>query len=90
LQKVSINREQCLAELNESPELLAEPVQTILKTVGVTDPYDLLKKHTRGKKITRETLLALVNDLNIDDTVKQRIQTLEVSAYFGAAITNLR
>ncbi len=86
LQKVTINREQCLAELNESPELLAEPVQTILKTVGVTDPYDLLKKHTRGKKITREALIALVNDLDIDDTVKQRIQTLEVSAYIGAAI----
>ncbi|GAK58285.1 adenylosuccinate lyase [Candidatus Vecturithrix granuli] len=85
LQKVTINREKCLADLNESPELLAEPVQTILRTAGVEDPYMLLKEHTRGKKITREALTDLVNSLAIDDDLKQRMGKLEVSAYIGDA-----
>lgn len=85
LQKVTINREKCLADLNESPELLAEPIQTILKIAGIEDPYTLLKEHTRGKKITREALTDLVNNLDIDDDLKQRMGALEVSAYIGDA-----
>ena len=86
LQKVEINAEKCRADLNDSPELLAEPIQTILKTAGIEDPYTLLKEHTRGRKITREALTALIDNLDIDDALKQRMHALEVADYIGDAV----
>lgn len=86
LEKLQINPHNCLAELEQSPELLAEPIQTILKTVGVADPYDLLKKATRGQKVTQELLMNLVNGLDIPQAVKERIAALSPVSYVGDAL----
>lgn len=86
LQKVAINADRCRADLNNSPELLAEPIQTILKTAGIEDPYTLLKEHTRGRKITRDALRTLVDSLEIDASLKQRIHEMEVAEYIGDAV----
>lgn len=86
LDKLQLNEEKCIQELNDSPELLAEPIQTILKTVGVDDPYTLLKKASRGKKPTKESLVELVKGLDIDETVKERCYQLESIDYIGDAV----
>jgi adenylosuccinate lyase len=86
LNKLKINEENCRKELNDSPELLAEPIQTILKIVGIDDPYTLLKKVSRGQKPTREILMDLVKGLNIDQVTKDRIYTLESVDYIGDAV----
>ncbi len=86
LQKVKINQEKCQTDLEESPELLAEPVQTILKTIGIDDPYTLLKQFTRGKKITQDELQTFIENLNIEDALKDRLQALKVTSYTGAAV----
>ncbi len=86
LQKVRINREKCLADLEESPELLTEPVQTILKTAGIEDPYSLLKQLSRGKKISRDTLKVFVDGLDIEQALKERLHALEVTSYTGDAV----
>lgn len=86
LRKVKINQEKCLADLEESPELLAEPVQTILKTAGIDDPYTLLKQFIRGKRITRDELRVFVAGLDIDHSLKERLNTLEVTSYTGDAV----
>lgn len=86
LNKLQINESLCREELEDSPELLAEPIQTILKIVGVEDPYTLLKKASRGKKPTRESLTELVNSLDIDQAIKDRCNNLETIDYVGDAV----
>ena len=87
LEKLEFNAALCLEELDDSPELLAEPVQTILRTAGVDDPYELLKQATRGRRVSRDDLLALVDGLDIADDVKARCRSLKVREYIGLAAT---
>ncbi len=86
LKKIAINDEKCVEELDNSPELLAEPLQTILKTAGIEDPYTMLKKFTRGKKISRKDLFNFVDSFEgLDKELKERIDNLEVKTYIGYA-----
>ena len=84
-QKLVLNKERCLQELDDSPELLAEPIQTILRVEGFDDPYSLLKNFTRGKKIEDEDILNLIIGLDVSDDVKGRLRALEVKKYIGYA-----
>jgi adenylosuccinate lyase len=86
LQKVKINETKCRQELEDSPELLAEPIQTILKTAGIDDPYTLLKQVTRGKKITQSELLQFIDTLDVDKTLKNKLKALQVTSYIGDAV----
>jgi adenylosuccinate lyase len=86
LDKLQLHEENCRRELDESPELLAEPIQTILKIVGVDDPYTLLKKASRGQKPTKESLAELVDGLDIDQAIKDRCKALETHQYIGDAV----
>lgn len=86
LNKLQINENVCRQALEDSPELLAEPIQTILKIVGVDDPYTLLKKVSRGQKPTREMLMDLVKGLDIEESVKERIYQLQSVDYIGDAV----
>ncbi len=86
LNKLQINEDVCRRALEDSPELLTEPIQTILKIVGVDDPYTLLKKISRGQKPTREMLMELVKGLDIEQTTKERIYTLQSVDYIGDAV----
>ncbi len=85
LRRLEVNEERCHYELNQFPELLAEPIQTILRREGFSDPYGLLKHFTRGKHITPESLTRFIDDLQIDDAVKKELKSLDVSGYTGAA-----
>jgi adenylosuccinate lyase len=86
LNKLQLNEAKCIEELNDSPELLAEPIQTVLKTVGVDDPYTLLKKASRGKKPTKKSLVELVNSLDIPQKVKDYCNGMESVDYIGDAV----
>ncbi len=86
LQKVRINEAKCRQDLEESPELLSEPIQTILKTAGVEDPYTLLKQFTRGKAITQDELLQFIDELDVDKNIKDKLKGLQVISYIGDAL----
>jgi len=86
LKKLQINEGLCRKELQDSPELLAEPIQTMLKIEGIDDPYSLLKKASRGKTPTRETLMDLVDGLAISEAMKSRIHQLTPETYIGDAV----
>jgi len=86
LDKLQLNEKNCREELQNSPELLAEPIQTVLKTVGVDDPYTLLKKASRGQKPTKADLDQLVLSLNIPKEVQERCLAFRVEDYIGDAI----
>lgn len=86
LKKLQINEALCRKELQESPELLAEPIQTMLKIEGIDDPYSLLKKASRGKTPTKESLMELVDGLEISVGMKKRIHALTPETYIGDAV----
>ena len=86
LQKVRINEAKCRRDLEESPELLAEPLQTILRTANVEDPYTLLKQFTRGKTIVYDELLEFIEKLDIDKNLKNILKGLQLTSYIGDAV----
>ncbi|HWL61612.1 MAG TPA: adenylosuccinate lyase [Steroidobacteraceae bacterium] len=72
-------------DLDDAWEVLAEPVQTVLRAEGVPDGYELLKQHSRGRPLTRQSLAALIATLPIPDARKAALQALTPSAYVGLA-----
>jgi adenylosuccinate lyase len=74
-----------LKELDNYPELLAEPIQTILRREGFDDPYNLMKELTRGKKIGRQELEEFIDALDVRGEVKQELKKLRVRDYIGIA-----
>ncbi len=85
LDKIDLDPVACRRALEAHPELLGEPIQTILKVEGVPDPYELLRQHTQGRAVTREGLLAMVDGLDISEPARDRIRALTVPAYVGLA-----
>ena len=86
LNKLEINPVAITDELGRSWELLAEPIQTVMRRYGVPNPYEQLKELTRGKDgITRETLSAFIKGLEIPEAEKVRLLELTPIAYVGKA-----
>jgi adenylosuccinate lyase len=85
LDKIELDPAACTRTLEAHPQLLGEPIQTILKVEGVPDPYELLRQHTQGRDVTRASLLAMVDELDIGEQAKARIHGLTVPGYVGLA-----
>src|SRR5262245_1592372 len=86
LSKLEANVERLRADLDAAWEVLAEPIQTVMRRHGVEDPYEQLKALTRGKAgITRDTLHTFIRQLAIPDGEKQRLLELTPSGYIGLA-----
>ena len=85
LKKLDINSGYCRKELEAHPELLAEPIQTILRKEGIDNPYNLLKEITRGKRVSLKELQSFVETLDVSAEAKERLQTLTVPGYVGDA-----
>ena len=85
LRKLDVNAGYCAAELEAHPELLAEPIQTVLRKEGVDDPYNLLKRLTRGKRVTQDELTQFIDELPLTQDAKERLKELRVVDYIGIA-----
>jgi adenylosuccinate lyase len=86
LSKVELNKEALKKDLDENLELLAEPVQTVMRAFGEKDPYEKMKKLTRGHRITRQELDSFIDSLeNLPENEKQRLKKLTPETYTGAA-----
>jgi adenylosuccinate lyase len=90
LGKVHVDRERLLAELQSHPEVLAEAVQTILRREGYPEPYEALKKLSRGQEITLAALHAFVDGLEVPDAVKAELRALRPETYTGRAAALVR
>ena len=84
--KLEINRARLAEDLNNSWEVLAEPIQTIMRRYNVTEPYEKLKALTRGQTINREVLAAFVETLDIPEHAKQTMRDLTPANYIGNAV----
>jgi adenylosuccinate lyase len=86
LSKLEANPVALAADLEANWEVLAEPIQTVMRRYGVANPYEQLKELTRGKAgMTRETLHAFIDGLAIPDAEKARLKTLSPASYTGMA-----
>ena len=86
LKKLEANALRLQADLESNWEILAEPIQTVMRRYGVANPYEQLKELTRGKEgINQATLHAFINQLAIPDSEKQRLLQLTPSNYIGLA-----
>ncbi|MDE2389425.1 MAG: adenylosuccinate lyase, partial [Betaproteobacteria bacterium] len=86
LNKLDVNMAQLAADLDNAWEVLAEPIQTVMRRYGVANPYEQLKALTRGKSgITRETLHQFIAGLNIPEAEKNRLLAMTPRNYVGKA-----
>lgn len=85
ISKLEINRSRLAEDLDNSWEVLAEPIQTIMRRYEVAEPYEKLKALTRGQTINREVLANFVETLDIPEEAKQSIREMTPSNYIGNA-----
>ena len=85
LGKLELNRERLAADLDDAWEVLAEPVQTVMRRYGVPGAYEKLKELTRGRGIERDALREFVRGLPIPDEARQALLALTPAAYVGKA-----
>ncbi len=86
LNKLEANPAALAADLDANWEVLAEPIQTVMRRYGVPNPYEQLKELTRGKGgINRETLHAFIDGLAIPDAEKARLKEMTPASYTGKA-----
>jgi adenylosuccinate lyase len=85
LNKLEADPERLAADLAECWEVLAEPVQTVMRRYGLENPYEQLKAMTRGKGITREALHAFIRTLPIPAEARERLLAMTPASYTGKA-----
>ncbi len=86
LNQLDADRGRMAADLDANWEVLAEPIQTVMRRYGIADAYEKLKELTRGKEgITRDTLHAFIKGLAIPEADKQRLLALTPATYIGKA-----
>jgi len=88
--KLQVNAERLDADLDASWEVLAEPIQTVMRRYGIEKPYEKLKELTRGQKITRETLAAFVETLDMPAEARAELMELTPASYTGNAAEQAR
>ena len=85
LDKLEINEEALAADLDAAWEVLAEPIQTVMRRYGLPNPYERLKELTRGKAITGEAMARFIDTLELPETEKVRLKAMTPGSYTGAA-----
>ncbi|KAF3984232.1 MAG: adenylosuccinate lyase [Methylococcales symbiont of Hymedesmia sp. n. MRB-2018] len=85
ISRLQLNADVIEADLDNNWEVLAEPIQTVMRRYGIEKPYEKLKELTRGQSITDEDLKAFINKLEIPDEAKQALVELTPRSYTGYA-----
>ena len=85
LGKLELNADAIAADLDASWEVLAEPIQTVMRRFGVQGAYEKLKEVTRGQTVTAQALHQLIQDLEIPEADKTRLLAMTPASYIGQA-----
>jgi adenylosuccinate lyase len=85
LNKLEINLERLAADLDGAWEVLAEPIQTVMRRYGLPEPYEQLKAFTRGRPITQVDLQSFIAQLALPESVKKDLLAMTPGSYVGLA-----
>ncbi len=85
ISKLEVNAARLDEDLDNSWEVLAEPIQTVMRRYAIEEPYEKLKALTRGKGMTKEVMLDFIETLEIPETAKAELRTLTPGTYVGNA-----
>lgn len=85
--KLEVNADRLLAELDQNWEVLAEPIQTVMRRYGIDKPYEKLKELTRGKRVDAAGIKDFIDSLPLPEDEKTRLKTLTPANYIGRAVT---
>ena len=85
LGKLELNAEKLADDLDHNWEVLAEPIQTVMRKVGMDHPYERLKELTRGRRVTAEIMQDFVKGLPLPEEDKKRLLKLTPATYIGLA-----
>ena len=86
INKLEVNETRLLEDLDNAWEVLAEPIQTVMRRYGIENPYEKLKELTRGKAIDAEIIKDFINSLEIPSEAKEELYKLTPANYIGDAI----
>jgi adenylosuccinate lyase len=86
LGKLELNPARLAADLHSNWEVLAEPIQTVMRKYGVENPYEKLKELTRGKRVGQAEMKAFVETLAIPEEAKQTLLAMTPASYIGNAV----
>jgi adenylosuccinate lyase len=85
ISKLEVNAENLAADLDANWEVLAEPIQTVMRRYGIEKPYEKLKELTRGHRITQADLEHFIDGLELPNEAKESLKQLTPSNYIGNA-----
>ena len=86
LGKLEVNPQMLADDLDNAWEVLAEPIQTVMRRYALPNPYERLKELTRGKAITRESIQAFIQTLELPESEKARLMEMTPGNYIGKAV----
>lgn len=90
LNKLQINQQRLAEDLDNAWEIMAEPIQTVMRRYKVEQPYEKLKALTRGNVMNKETIQAFVKTLDIPEAAKAELLALTPSTYIGNAVAQAK
>lgn len=85
ISKLEVNQDNLLSELDYNWEVLAEPIQTVMRRYGIEEPYEKLKELTLGKRIDAKSMKVIIDSLPLPEAEKIRLKTLTPANYTGRA-----
>ena len=90
LDRLELNRESIDRDIDNCWEILAEPIQTVMRRYGIDEPYEKLKELTRGKQIDENKVREFISNLDIPEPAKSKLKKLKPRQYLGNAIKQAR
>ena len=85
ISKLQLNAQRLDADLDNAWEVLAEPIQTVMRRYAIEEPYEKLKALTRGKTINATIMADFIDTLDLPQSVKDELKTLTPANYIGNA-----
>ncbi len=90
ISKLEVNEEAIAADLDNNWEVLAEPVQTVMRRYGIEKPYEKLKELTRGQRINADIMQAFIESLDIPQQAKDHLLNMTPANYIGNAVSQAK
>ncbi|MCP5437868.1 MAG: adenylosuccinate lyase [Sedimenticolaceae bacterium] len=90
IDKLEIDAQRLASDLDANWEVLAEPIQTVMRRYGIEQPYEKLKALTRGQRVDQAGMQAFIDTLDLPDTVKAKLKEMTPASYIGNAAEQAR